>query len=493
MGPPGPAGDSGLYHLPAVQWYRAYPAVPGLGNVHDRLGFNSSYFLYAALLDTPPSPTRCFHLANGLLVAVLMAQLLVGLFSTARDWPRGRQSDLLQALLIFPLVIGARSPFFINSIAPNTAIFVLGIVVGVQLLEFLQAADDDPQRLRRLCEIVFLSCVGITVKLSFLVFGAVASATALGVWFARSRKEGGRGLLSTGALSFACAALPLIPWVIHGIILTGYIAFPSTVGAMPVDWRVPRSVALAQQRLIYSWARQPWSNPADVLGNWRWLRPWLRDNIPRPLIIGPSLLVLLSGIWILAFWLRDRLLLRGRVWLFFLTPVAGLVFWFVMAPAPDFAGAGLVLLGCGAAAFALAPHGESAAQFLSSRCGRRTVAWCFGLILCAAALLAISGKSAAVRALRSERSLSAAVACLGVNSEFVMGHPFYDRLEPAPRQPYTTFVTDSGLLLYVPTHDIFCWEIPLPSAPGPRPNLALRHEGRLRDGFVTRAKQDARP
>ena len=493
MGPPGPGGDSGLYHLPAVRWYLAFPAVPGLGNVHDRLGFNSSYFLYAALLDTGPSPARCFHLANGLLVAALMAQLLLGLFSAARDWRHARLSDLLQALLILPVLMAARSAYFISSIMPNVAIFVLGIIVGVHLLEFLQAADEDPQRLRRLYIIVFLSCVGITVKLSFLAFGVVASATALGIWFVRGRKEAGRGQRSVGAASFACAALPLAPWIIHGIILTGYVAFPSTVGAMPVDWRVPRSVALSQQRSIYSWARKPWADPADVLGNWRWLQPWLRDNIPRPLIIGPCVLTLLGGIFIIASRLRNRLMVPGRAWLFFLTPVAGLVFWFVMAPAPDFAGAGFVLLGCGAAAFALAPHCGSAVQFLSSRGGRRTVTWCCRLVICAAALLLISGKSAAVRTLRRERSLPAALERLGVNSEFVMGHPFYDRLQPAPRQPYTAFVTDSGLIVYVPTHDLFCWEIPLPSAPGPCPDLALRHEGRLRDGFVTRGKQDADP
>jgi len=71
-----------------------------------------------------------------------------------------------------------------------------------------------------------------------------------------------------------------------------------------------------------------------------------------------------------------------------------------------------------------------------------------------------------------------------------MGHPFYDRLQPAPLQPYTTFVTDSGLVVYVRRTMNFCWEIPLPSSPGPCPNLALRHPGRLQDGFVIRGKKD---
>ena len=44
-------GDSGLYHVPTIEWLTAYPIVPGLGNLHARYGFNQSYFLYAALID----------------------------------------------------------------------------------------------------------------------------------------------------------------------------------------------------------------------------------------------------------------------------------------------------------------------------------------------------------------------------------------------------------------------------------------------------------
>src|SRR5271156_3302863 len=37
---PATAFDTGYYNYPAVKWFTTYPIVPGLGNLHDRLGFN---------------------------------------------------------------------------------------------------------------------------------------------------------------------------------------------------------------------------------------------------------------------------------------------------------------------------------------------------------------------------------------------------------------------------------------------------------------------
>ncbi|MGG7036922.1 MAG: LIC_10190 family membrane protein, partial [Flavobacterium sp.] len=40
--------DTYLYHINAIQWNEYYRAVPGLANLHDRFGFNSSMFVLSA-------------------------------------------------------------------------------------------------------------------------------------------------------------------------------------------------------------------------------------------------------------------------------------------------------------------------------------------------------------------------------------------------------------------------------------------------------------
>src|SRR5262249_41534408 len=39
------AWDSGVYHIPAIEWFTAHPVVPGLGNLQGRLAFNNSSLL----------------------------------------------------------------------------------------------------------------------------------------------------------------------------------------------------------------------------------------------------------------------------------------------------------------------------------------------------------------------------------------------------------------------------------------------------------------
>jgi hypothetical protein len=45
------AYDTDLYHAQVVRWYNEYGTPPGLGNLHTRLAFNSSWLSLAALFD----------------------------------------------------------------------------------------------------------------------------------------------------------------------------------------------------------------------------------------------------------------------------------------------------------------------------------------------------------------------------------------------------------------------------------------------------------
>jgi hypothetical protein len=59
-------------------------------------------------------------------------------------------------------------------------------------------------------------------------------------------------------------------------------------------------------------------------------------------------------------------------------------------------------------------------------------------------------------------------------------------LQPMPRPQLRQFVTASGLTLNVPENDNSCWNGPLLCTPHPASNLALRREGDVASGFVTR-------
>jgi hypothetical protein len=131
-------------------------------------------------------------------------------------------------------------------------------------------------------------------------------------------------------------------------VLSGYPCYPSTLGGIAFDWTVPVEQAQRDAAAIYSWARQPWAEAKDVLGNSRWLGPWFYragrniEGIVAP--VGVALVAVLSALAI-QFRPRGRPAPVGYAAWWLMVPVGtGLIFWWITAPDPRFANALLWLL-----------------------------------------------------------------------------------------------------------------------------------------------------
>jgi len=111
---------------------------PGLGNLHGRLAFNQSYFLYVAFLNNFPVVGFGHNLANSLLLA---AAILTPCEKSLRYQP-GELFGLLNRLLIpftlfFCVMCHRSNPPLISSPTPDGAVFAVEIVLIALLLEFL--------------------------------------------------------------------------------------------------------------------------------------------------------------------------------------------------------------------------------------------------------------------------------------------------------------------------------------------------------------------
>jgi hypothetical protein len=445
------AYDSGLYHLNAVRWAASYPIVPGLGNLHGRLAFNSAYFLYVAMLEIGPWIGRSHHLANGLLFWVLFAQILLSglnLLDVRDGW---QTKDIFHVLLLPPIIFQSLD-INVSSPTPDTAIFILGIVLTSQLLNLFSQKDSSSKKIKYdLLVIILIVCIGITVKLNFAVLGGVSALLAFLFWFARYRDDQiqARKTLAWTAL---CMVAIILPWMIRGVILSGYIAYPSTIGAFPVAWRIPREAAIDEANWIRSWARAPGIHWNQVLGNWNWFKPWAYNilknyfnvTIPLLLTIGSSLLI---------FPLRLVKIRKSQTiqWAILTPSLANLAFWFMTAPDPRFAGASFWILGAGAVALAIDRIKQLKRTTLSS------ATLCLSLILCMIPFRHMT-------------------LYYGPGED----HGFH----ATPRSELTTFVTRSEVLLYTPQEGDQCWDAPLPCTPYPNADLRLRRQGNLGSGFL---------
>jgi hypothetical protein len=451
--------DTGLYHLNAIRWNATYPIVPGLGNLHGRLAFNNSSFLYLAMLDSGPWKTMSRHVGNGLLILVLLAQILLSLPKACQLSRPSWIWHFFLILVLLPTLVIAH--FDASSGSTEVAVFVLAVFITSQLLTLFFALSDASYDDRLLVfSICFLSAVGVTVKLSFLAFGFATAALALGLHVACrtvQERRGRRSILPAVAIS---VAIVLVPYLTRSVILSGYLMYPSTIGPFPVDWRIPEPHMQAMQNSLYNFARRPGVHSSSVpwtkaLWNWDWFGPWTRAaignraqvQVPLALAGGGGLVVLYHAVFI---GLRN---VPWRSWLVTIPVSISLVFWFFTAPDLRYLNGSSWILG-------------GLILSLSLHQLRRT-----GLAnrVCAATVYLV----VAVVILFAARYMYSAL----------VGPGPYRGFHPTPTVALRQFTTSSGLVVLTPDRSDQSWDAPLPTTPVPVLRLRLRREGDLSSGF----------
>jgi len=279
------------------------------------------------------------------------------------------------------------------------------------------------------------------VKISFAVFGVVLGAVVLWQWSMMPARKASV-LIRTIAAAILFSAL----WMLHGLILSGYIAYPAPVGSLAVDWRVPRSIVQGEAEWIIAWARSPGLHPRDVLGNNQWLARWVANVArDRDVIAAAFALVLAAGFGVA----------KGRSqepptdptpangFIFLVPPLVALAVWFVTAPAIRFTIGPLWVIAIGTLALSAArtPRRASTGMHLTM--------------------------------------------LLTVGIAFIIGVTEADSRSSSP--PITQMTTLSGLTVNVPARGDQCGDAPLPcSSKAPDQRLELRQPGSLAKGFRIR-------
>ncbi|OWP65100.1 hypothetical protein CDA63_01725 [Hymenobacter amundsenii] len=346
--------DAQLYYLQTLQWITDYPAVPGLGNLHGRLAFNSHLFLVTALFRLP-TPTGNYYPLPPYLATLLAVAAVRGLVRGLTGPARSRTGWALAGLVLF-FVFLYLFQTWLASPAPD---YVLVVWLCLLLLFYSRFFGPYPIRGRAdrpvLLLLVLLSCVAVTIKLSAL---PILLLPVHALWVAGRR--GDTGSLRRWVGPAALAGLLLLPWVGRNLVLSGYPVYPLVgLPGLPVDWKMPAALVQTEQRLIINMARQ--MAPADwygpVAAHWQqWLPAWWQQQISQPAVALPLLLAAIAPLvvgW--RIWRRPALgqTAASPGWLSaWLVAVAGSAFWLLLAPDYRF-GLGFLLLMAGGPWFSL--------------------------------------------------------------------------------------------------------------------------------------------
>jgi len=376
--------------------------------------------------------------------------------SRISEFDRWSHSNIL-ALLLLPTV------FFLtvaplSAPSPDYSLNVIGIILFfyfIKLIEFLKN-DSSEESLSRLKLIFIIAVLGITWKLSIIVYAFFISLLAF-IFVTIKTKSlllTIKKLLTTGLFIIFI----LLVWCIKGYFLSGAPFFPSTCLWLNTKWAMPKSVYIDVKSNILAWARQPWSNPPftpkhEVLANWNWLRFWIIRNIKYNVmaiwfiyLCGVGLLLNLC----LIFFRRSKINIRKKLigLIGYIPLFSGVLFWFFIAPDVRFALFMFVL---------------SAAFALSNVCLLfRSVNIKFtAVILCVLVLAFPFGRNLQLR-----------------NYINKSGY------QPIPVTKLKRVTNDYGFTYYYPvdSNEYSCWNSPLPSSYYRNPRIRLIGD-KIEDGI----------
>src|SRR5215469_316870 len=158
--------DSALYHLLAVRWAWEYGAVPGLANLHGRLGFNSALSYLAGLLGVPFGLRLGQEFVNPAIVVSVAAVLSQGL---SWESARGRNFQrTIYALSLFVPVVALVFSSCLSSPQPDVGAAAMAILVAWYFWEIVFGKEIPSHDGRLLLLCVSAASMALQFKLSSL-------------------------------------------------------------------------------------------------------------------------------------------------------------------------------------------------------------------------------------------------------------------------------------------------------------------------------------
>ncbi len=310
--------DTGLYHAQSIRWIEEYGVVPGLGNLHSRLAYNSAAFCLSALYSMAFLGGQSYHCCAGFLAFLLALVCLEAFIKGGMKKPA--LSDFARIIAIYYLLM-----IFDEMVSPASDYFMVLLVffILIRWLELIEKKEDSYLPYAFLC---VLSVSVITVKLS----GALILLLTVKPAIMMLKEKRGKEILKF----LAAGILTVLPFLIRNVILSGWLVYPFTsIDLFSFAFKIPKGMADYDAKEIQVWGR----GFSDV-GRYgdpplKWLPEWAAqlDGSNKAFLV-----MALLGISLWMVYLAYAVIKRRNDMLDFLhtagTLMACFLFWLLSAP-----------------------------------------------------------------------------------------------------------------------------------------------------------------
>ncbi|NDW17865.1 hypothetical protein D0T53_02900 [Dysgonomonas sp. 216] len=307
------AYDTGLYHLQALMWLEDYSVIPGLGNIHERLGFNSNALIIHSIFSAQDIFGLRVYGVQSLCLIVLLCWMTY----------RASKSSILHQIAL--LCIGVFTIACYSGFLSSPSTDVLPNVFVLYVLLRLLFDTDSVNKLPLLYWVVPI--FSLTLKLSVTPICIVCIVV---LYFLYKEKQ-----YKSIVFLLLLSCFIVIPWCIRNIIITGYLIYPfPAIDIFNFDWKIPIKMVEAEKAWVTSWARFPNLHYEEVfeMPFWVWGKSWLlrhiwffRMNLFATGMAGISPFIMLYSF-------KKNLLENSKIIYVWSIAIIGVLFWLIMAP-----------------------------------------------------------------------------------------------------------------------------------------------------------------
>ena len=234
--------DSDLYHAQSIRWMEEYGIVPGLGNLHERFAYNSSFFALSALFSMKFLLGTSMHAMNGFFAFLLSITCL----PIGKSFKRKKfaMSDYARVGAIYYLTIITN-----EVVAPVSDIAVMLIIFFI-VIKWLDALACE-KKSDNVAPFALLCVVGVyalTLKLTAGLILLLLIKPAYELIKEKRVKE---------ILIYLCMGLLIaIPWFVRTVVISGWLLYPFTaIDLFHFDWEMDPYFINIDAMQIKTWGR----------------------------------------------------------------------------------------------------------------------------------------------------------------------------------------------------------------------------------------------
>lgn len=217
--------DSSLYHGQTIHWIEEYGVVPGLGNLHSRFAFNSSFLALQALFSMKFLIGRSLHSVNAFFDWILLAYGLLSMKSFRKK--KFMVSDGLRLSSFFVI------NYILYMSSPNTDLMSSGMMIYI-LIKWTSMWEDG-EEYDHFLPYALLCILGVWTASLKVSSGAVAIMTVFVAWELMKNKK-----WKDIVVYIMSGTVVALPWLIRNVIISGYLLYPyGAIDLFDVDWKIP--------------------------------------------------------------------------------------------------------------------------------------------------------------------------------------------------------------------------------------------------------------